>query len=75
MTALCTIAGYAGCTPEATASGELPPGCPSAAQFLDDYFGYHYSFRWWCVLILMAFIVIFRLAAMLTVKLVNHQQK
>lgn len=29
-------------------------------EYIEDLFGYEYSFRWWCVAILLLFIVVFR---------------
>lgn len=49
--------------------------CPSVSQFLEDYFGYSYGFRWYCVLILAGFVVFFRVCSMLVLKLVNHQHR
>lgn len=49
--------------------------CPSVRTYIDEYFGFKYSFRWYCVLILMAFIVLFRVGAMVALKLVNHTRR
>lgn len=62
-------AGYPGCS---AAALDL---CPSVKQFVDDYFGYQYDFRWWCVLILMGFITLFLLSAAIALKKVNHVKR
>ena len=59
------LAGYANCTASTLAQ------CPEVREYLSDYFGYDYSFRWWCVLILMAFIICFRVFAMLALRSVK----
>jgi hypothetical protein len=64
-----TYAEYQPCTAADTS------GCPEVRQWLDEYFGFKFGFRWWCVAILMAFIVFFRVAAMIALKFVNHQHK
>jgi hypothetical protein len=62
-------AGYPGCTSVSLGA------CPSVKQFVKDYFDYEYSFRWWCALILLGFLAAFRVGAMITLKLVNHQHR
>lgn len=48
-------------------------GCPTVEEWLRIFFDYRFSFRWWCVAILFGFIIVFRIAAMVILKLVNHQ--
>ena len=50
-------------------------GCPTVSRYLEDYFGYRFDFRWWCVLILLAFIAVFRVAAMIALKFVSHEHR
>lgn len=49
--------------------------CPTVGQYMEDFFGFEYDFRWWCVLILLVFIMFFRVAAMIVLKFVNHQKR
>lgn len=62
-------ADYPGCAP-----GNLAP-CPTVREYLKDYFGYEYGFRWWCALILLCFAFFFRAAAMVVLKIVNHEKR
>jgi hypothetical protein len=61
--------GYPGC------SQRQVERCPTVRVYLDEYFGYEYSFRWWCVLILFGFIVVFRVASMIVLKVINHEHR
>ena len=61
--------GYQGCSQDNLAA------CPTVRQYLEDYFGYEYGFRWWCALILLAFVFFFRVAAMVVLKAVNHERR
>jgi hypothetical protein len=63
------VAGYGACSPAQIS------GCPTVGAFLEDYFSYKFGFRWWCVLILFFFLGTFRVFAMITLKLVNHQHR
>lgn len=56
-------------------SAENLDACPTVGQYMEDFFGFEYEFRWWCVLILLVFIMFFRVAAMVVLKLVNHQKR
>jgi hypothetical protein len=51
------------------------PSCPTVAEYLDSYFGYKYEFRWWCALILLSFTMVFRISAMLVLKLISHESR
>lgn len=44
-------------------------------RFLDDRFGYEFDFRWWCVVILFAFLIAFRLIAVAALKSFNFQKR
>ncbi len=40
----------------------------TVSQFLEIQFGYEYNMRWWCVLIMLAFILFFRITSILALK-------
>lgn len=44
-------------------------------NFLRDYFGYKYEFRWYAVLIVAAYLVAFRIFAMLALKYMSFQRR
>lgn len=44
-------------------------------EFMESYFGYKYDFRWWAVLIVAAYLVAFRVAAMLALKFISFQRR
>ena len=51
-------------------------GQPTTVQgFLKSYFDYEYSFRWQAIIIVAAFIAVFRFGAVLAIKLVNFQKR
>jgi ABC-type multidrug transport system permease subunit len=58
---------------------QLPPGSVPAEVpvrvFVESYFGFKHSFFGWCALILIAFMVFFRLIALLALKRLNFQQR
>ena len=69
LTVVTACADYPGCSESSLGD------CPTLAQWTEDYFGYKYNFRWWCVLILFGFMTVFRVGAMLTLKLVSHDNR
>ena len=44
-------------------------------EFMRGYFGYKYEFRWFAVLIIAAYLVAFRVAAMLALKFISFQRR
>lgn len=51
-------------------------GQPTTVQgFLKSYFDYDYNFRWECVIIVAAFIAVFRFGSVAAIKLVNFQKR
>ena len=44
-------------------------------DFMRNYFGYKYEFRWYAVLIIAAYLVAFRVAAMLALKYISFQRR
>lgn len=51
-------------------------GQPTTVKlFLKSYFGYSYSFRWECIMIVAAFIAVFRVGSVLATKFVNFQKR
>ena len=44
-------------------------------NFLRDYFGYRFEFRWFAVLIIAAYLVAFRVLAMLALKFMSFQRR
>lgn len=44
-------------------------------DFMREYFGYKYEFRWYAVLIVAAYLVAFRVAAMLALKYISFQRR
>lgn len=50
--------------------GEMP-----VSQFLEDSFGFKYSFRWWCVLILFAFVLFFRFGSVMALLRLNFSSR
>ena len=42
---------------------------------MDDHFGYQYSLRWWCVLILLAYIIFVRVTSILALKYWNFLKR
>ena len=44
-------------------------------DFVRGYFGYKYEFRWYAVLIVAAYLVAFRIIAMLALKYMSFQQR
>ncbi|CAL8463057.1 g2591 [Coccomyxa elongata] len=44
-------------------------------EFLTSYFGYEYSFRWNCTAIIIAYIFLFRIGSMLSVRFISYQQR
>lgn len=44
-------------------------------QLLEERFGYKYSMRWPVTMILLAFLVVFRVASILALKLLNFQNR
>jgi Na+/proline symporter len=45
----------------------------SVPQLLEDRFGYKYSFRWPATVILIAFLLVFRMASIAAIKVLNFQ--
>ncbi|KAK9826588.1 hypothetical protein WJX74_004476 [Apatococcus lobatus] len=43
--------------------------------WLKSYFGYEYDFRWYCVLIIFAFVVAFRVLAVMAVRYISFQKR
>lgn len=50
-------------------------GSVPLSQFLEDSFGFEYSFRWWCVLILLAFVLFFRLGSVVALLRLNFSSR
>lgn len=76
----CTTSQCQQCCPDAgqkyfPCSADNLDACPTVGQYMKDFFGFEYDFRWWCVLILLVFIMFFRVAAMIVLKFVNHQKR
>lgn len=44
-------------------------------EFLNDAFGYEYSFRWQCVAIALAYVVVFRLLGAAALRFINFQKR
>ena len=44
-------------------------------EFLSSYFSYKYSFRWQCVAIVAAYILVFRLGSILAIKYISFQKR
>ena len=40
----------------------------TVSEFMVVHFGYHYNMRWWCVLILFAYIIFVRVTSILALK-------
>lgn len=54
----------------------LPNGSTTTVnQYLLSEFGYSYDFRWWCALILFAYVAFFDLGAILFLKYVNYLKR
>lgn len=55
----------------------VPPGSqqPTVAEFMPSYFGYEYGMRWWCVLILAAYILFVRVTSVLALKYINFLKR
>jgi hypothetical protein len=54
----------------------LPEGTPiTVAQYMDIYFGMVYWLRWWCVLILLFYILFFRITSILALKYWNFLRR
>ena len=47
----------------------------SVANFVETYFGYHHGFVGWCVLILGAFNLLFRVVIAVSMKYLNWQKR
>ncbi|KAK9907686.1 hypothetical protein WJX75_008105 [Coccomyxa subellipsoidea] len=47
----------------------------TVSAFLASYFGYEYSFRWHCTAIIIAYIFVFRIGSMLSVRLLSYQRR
>jgi ABC-type multidrug transport system permease subunit len=47
----------------------------SVPQLLEDRFGYKYSFRWPATVILIAFLLVFRMASIAAIKVLNFQRR
>ncbi|KDD76344.1 ABC-2 type transporter, partial [Helicosporidium sp. ATCC 50920] len=47
----------------------------TVGAFVTSYFGYEYSFIWWCVLIIFAYALAFRVMSVLFLKYVNFQRR
>lgn len=45
------------------------------SQYLEEFLGFSYSFRWWCVLILMSFLCFFSFATTLTLAKLNFTSR
>uniref|UniRef100_A0A7S3UDR3 ABC transporter domain-containing protein n=1 Tax=Picocystis salinarum TaxID=88271 RepID=A0A7S3UDR3_9CHLO len=45
------------------------------SQFLENSFGFEYSFRWWCVLILFAFMLFFRFGSIVALLRLNFSSR
>jgi CDR ABC transporter len=42
---------------------------------LQEYFGYHYDMRWVCVAIILAYIVAFRVGAIIATRYISYQRR
>ncbi len=40
----------------------------TVSEFMEEYFGYYYHMRWWCVLILAAYILFVRIGSIIALK-------
>jgi len=51
--------------------------CPqtTVAAYVRDQFGFHYDMRGWIVLILVGFILVFRLATIIALKKLTFQKR
>jgi hypothetical protein len=58
-------------TPVVDYSGQLT----TVSGFLRNEFEYKHSFEWYCVLIVGAFIVFFRVGGAAAIKLINYQRR
>lgn len=45
------------------------------AAYLEDRFGFHYSMRGWCALILVGFIAVFRIASVVALRVLVFQKR
>lgn len=59
--------------------GEVTLACNAAQvpvrQFVEDYFGFQYSMRGWAVLILVGFVLVFRMACIVALRKLNFQKR
>lgn len=54
----------------------LPDGTSvTVAEYMDIYFGMVYSLRWWCVLILLAYILFLRITSIIALKYWNFLRR
>jgi len=60
--------------PSAMVSGILGPPT-SVPDYMNSVFGYEYSFRGWCVLILLAYVLVFRLISILSQRYVSYLKR
>ncbi|GAB4819215.1 hypothetical protein N2152v2_006261 [Parachlorella kessleri] len=47
----------------------------TVGTFMGSYFGYEPGFEWWCVLIVAAYVVAFRVGAMLLLRFISFQRR
>mgnify|MGYP001067666079 FL=1 len=47
----------------------------TVGAFMESYFGYDPNFVWWCVLILAAYVVAFRVGAVLLLRHISFQRR
>lgn len=47
----------------------------TVAQYLEDFLGYNFSFRWWCVLILFSFLSVFSIGITVTLAKLNFTSR
>ncbi|GAB4822452.1 hypothetical protein N2152v2_009498 [Parachlorella kessleri] len=50
-------------------------GVQTVSGFVEDYFGYKWNFRWWCILIMVAYIFFFFFTSLLSLKKLNWQNR
>lgn len=47
----------------------------TVGEFMESYFGYEASFVWWNVLIVFAYVLVFRVGAVLLLKYVSFERR
>ena len=52
-----------------------PSQLPSVSQFISSVFGYEYSFRGWCLLIVLAYVVFFRVLGIIALRYVSFLKR